>query len=151
MKKAITYFVISTLIGLGVGYLVFDVFTGNDDQTVATADSVENTAKTDKPTTNSTKDKPKETIKTSAESEIFTQKGCIGCHSISALDINGGVVGPDLSQAFNNVEGKHGKPINEFLKQPTSSVMSGVIGGHPLTDEEITKITTLLQQAAQSK
>jgi hypothetical protein len=30
--------------------------------------------------------------------------------------------------------------------------MSGVIGGHPLTDAEITKITTLLQQAAaQSK
>lgn len=151
MKKTILYFVISTLIGLAVGYLVFDVLVGKDDQTIATVESVKKTTETSK-TTNSTKESPKEATTTSAETEIFTQKGCIGCHSISALDLSGGSTGPDLSQAFNNVEGKHGKPINEFLKQPTSAVMSGVIGGHPLTDAEITKITTLLQQAAaQSK
>jgi cytochrome c551/c552 len=154
LKKAGIYFLISALIGLGIGYLVFDVLIGKDNQEVTanSEESSEETSNTSETTTETAAKKEETSAKTvSADTEIFTQKGCIGCHSVSALDLSGGATGPDLSQAFNNVEGKHGKPVNEFLKEPTSAVMSGVIGGNPLTDDEINKITTLLQKAAEAK
>jgi hypothetical protein len=47
------------------------------------------------------------------------------------------------------VEGKHGKPIEEFLKAPTSAVMSGVIGKNPLSDEERKQVLELLKQASE--
>lgn len=153
MKKAGIYFLISALIGLGIGYLVFDVIMGNDNQTEANV-STDNSTDDAISTTETAKeeqaadDTAANTV--SADTEIFTEKGCIGCHSISALDLSGGATGPDLSEAFNNVEGKHGKPLNEFLKEPTSAVMSGVIGGNPLTDEEINTLTQLLQKAAEA-
>ncbi|MGC5327130.1 cytochrome C [Brevibacillus sp. SYSU BS000544] len=85
----------------------------------------------------------------SSEGQIFTTKGCIGCHSISALNLQGGAAGPDLSKAFVNVKDKHGVPIEEFLKKPTSAVMSGVIGGNPLTDEEREAILKALKLASE--
>ena len=72
----------------------------------------------------------------------------MGCHAVSGLNLEGGATGPDLTQAFNNVEGKHGKPLAEFLKEPTSAVMSSVIGGNPLTDEEISQVVEALKKAA---
>ena len=54
--------------------------------------------------------------------------GCIACHAVSALEVQGGVTGPDLSNSYVNVPDKHGVPIDEFLKEPTTAVMSGVIG-----------------------
>lgn len=154
LKKASIYFLISALIGLGIGYLVFDVMLGKNSQTEAIASSddqgSEETGNTSE-TTEATKEEPTSSETTvSAETEILSQKGCLGCHAVSSLDLSGGATGPDLSQAFNNVEGKHGKPINEFLKEPTSAVMSGVISGNPLTDDEINKITELLQKAAEA-
>jgi cytochrome c551/c552 len=150
LKKAGIYFIISALLGLGIGYLVFDVIMGKDTPAEVTADSNEQQDEaTNSSETSKDADKAAPAKTASAETEIFSQKGCLGCHSISALDLNGGATGPDLSKAFENVEGKHGKPINEFLKEPTSAVMSGVIGGNPLTDEEINKIVTMLEQAAQ--
>lgn len=153
MKKAGIFFLISALIGLGIGYLVFDVIMGNDSQTEAnvSADKSSDDALSTTETATEEQETDDTTANTvSADTEIFTEKGCIGCHSISALDLSGGATGPDLSEAFNNVEGKHGKPLNEFLKEPTSAVMSGVIGGNPLTDEEINKLTQLLQKAAEA-
>lgn len=126
---------------------------GNDSQTEAnvSADKSSDDALSTTETATEEQETDDTTANTvSADTEIFTEKGCIGCHSISALDLSGGATGPDLSEAFNNVEGKHGKPLNEFLKEPTSAVMSGVIGGNPLTDEEINKLTQLLQKAAEA-
>lgn len=152
LKKASIYFLISALIGLGIGYLVFDVMMGKDSQTEAVANSDSNTedsSNTSQTTTEATEEESKSSGTTvSAEAEILNQKGCLGCHSVSSLGLSGGATGPDLSQAFTNVEGKHGKPVNEFLKEPTSAVMSGVISGSPLSDDEIAKITELLQKAA---
>lgn len=145
MKRSVIIFIISAFIGLGIGSLVFKVLLGDATQPEAVAT---NEVKNEEP--EKVSETPKETATASAETEIFSQKGCLGCHSVSKLNLQGGATGPDLSQAFTNVEGKHGKPINEFLKEPTSAVMSGVIGGNPLTDDEINKITELLQQAAQT-
>jgi cytochrome c551/c552 len=131
MNKAIISFVISALLGFGLGYLVFDVIMGDSDKQPQVAQT--------------------ETNGTAAANEdnILNKKGCLGCHSVEALNIQGGAVGPDLSQSFANVEGKHGKSIDEFLKEPTSAVMSGVIADNPLTDEERTQVLDLLKQASE--
>lgn len=86
-----------------------------------------------------------------SEGEAFANVGCISCHSVGALDVKGGATGPDLSNAYTQVEGKHGVPIEQFLKKPTSAVMSSVIGGKPLTDEELTAVLNALKLASEKK
>lgn len=143
MKKPLIIFVISALIGLGLGYVVFKVISPGQSQPEVAVNEKDDSKSSEKAT--------EETDKTVAVSDdnILQTKGCLGCHAVSGLNLEGGATGPDLSQAFNNVEGKHGKPLAEFLKEPTSAVMSGVIGGSPLTDEEISQIIETLQKAAE--
>jgi len=150
LQKTIISFVISALLGFGIGYLVFDVImgdSGNEPQVAQTETKDTNQAKEE------SKDS-KDTAATTAsvsEDNILNNRGCLGCHSVEALSLKGGAVGPDLSQAFVNVEGKHGKSIDEFLKAPTSAVMSGVIGKNPLTDDERKQVLDLLKQASEAK
>lgn len=145
MKKPIIHFIISALIGLGLGYVAFDVIgaDGNNDKELATTNEKSTDVKNEEKEVEST-----ETATATGEENILQSKGCIGCHAVEGLDLQGGATGPDLSQAVNNVEGKHGKPLDEFLKEPTSAVMASVIGGSPLTDEEITKIIEELEKAS---
>lgn len=147
MQKAIIHFVISALLGLGLGYIGFEVIGGksSNDQKVASPDTSSSEQATE---TEADSTETEDATAVSTDGGILAAKGCLQCHSVGSLNIKGGAVGPDLSQAFNNVEGKHGKPINEFLKKPTSAVMSGVIGGNPLTDDEITQVLDLLKEAA---
>ncbi|MGG1675811.1 cytochrome C [Neobacillus sp. NRS-1170] len=147
MNKAIISFVICALLGFGLGYLVFGVIMGDSEKQPQTAQA------DTKQTTNTTTEAKEEPAKASSANEdnILNKKGCLGCHSVEALNLKGGAVGPDLSQAFVNVEGKHGKPIEEFLKAPTSAVMSGVIGKNPLTDDERKQVLDLLKQASEAK
>ncbi|SMQ58587.1 hypothetical protein SAMN05444673_0044 [Bacillus sp. OV166] len=143
MNKAIISFVVCALLGFGLGYLVFGVIMGDSEKQPQVAQT--ETAAAKEESTDA-----KETTTVSAnEDNILNKKGCLGCHSVEALNIKGGAVGPDLSQAFTNVEGKHGKPIEEFLKAPTSAVMSGVIGKNPLSDEERKQVLELLKQASE--
>ncbi|MEH7298873.1 cytochrome C [Neobacillus drentensis] len=148
MNKAILSFVISAVLGFGLGYLVFGVIMGTSEQP-------SQTAQTETKATTETKEEStaaKETSSASvSEDNILSKKGCLACHSVESLNIKAGAVGPDLSQAFVNVEGKHGKPIEEFLKQPTSAVMSGVISKNPLTDDERKQVLDLLKQASEAK
>jgi cytochrome c2 len=147
MNKAIISFVISALLGFGLGYLVFDVIMGDSDKQpqVAQTETNDTAAAKEEESTES----KEETTVAANEDNILNKKGCLGCHSVEALNIQGGAVGPDLSQSFANVEGKHGKSIDEFLKEPTSAVMSGVIAKSPLTDEERTQVIDLLKQASE--
>jgi cytochrome c551/c552 len=149
MNKAIISFVVCAILGFGLGYLVFDVIMGDSGK----QPQVAQTSTTEKTETAAAKeestDAKEATTVSASEDNILNKKGCLGCHSVEALNIKGGAVGPDLSQAFVNVEGKHGKPIEEFLKAPTSAVMSGVIGKNPLTDEERTQVLDLLKQASE--
>ncbi|WP_284036701.1 cytochrome C [Neobacillus sp. 114] len=148
MKKALISFAISVVLGFGLGYLVFDVIMGNSSDPGKAPETAQAVSK-EKAADDSSK--PKETAATSSANDdnILNKKGCLGCHSVEAINLKGGAVGPDLSQAFVNVEGKHGKPIEEFLKAPTSAVMSGVIGKNPLTDEEEKQVLDLLKQASE--
>ncbi|MBT2692275.1 cytochrome C [Bacillus sp. ISL-55] len=146
MNKPIIHFIISALLGLGIGYIAFDVIPGkSQEQEVTTVNESSKPAETAKEEKEST-----DTSSTAAgEENILQAKGCLGCHSVEALNLTGGATGPDLSDAFTNVEGKHGKPVEEFLKEPTSAVMSGVIGGNPLTEEEINQVVKVLKEASE--
>jgi cytochrome c2 len=150
LQKAVISFVICALIGFGLGYLVFGVIMGASEKQPQVAQTETNA-------TNSATTESKETKESAAttsavsEDNILNKKGCLNCHSVESLNLKGGAVGPDLSQAFVNVEGKHGKPIEEFLKAPTSAVMSGVIGKNPLTDEERQQVLDFLKQASEAK
>lgn len=150
MNKAIISFVICTLLGFGLGYLVFGVIMGDSEKQPQVAQT-ETTEKTETAAAKeeTTTDSKEATTVSATEDNILNKKGCLGCHSVESLNITGGAVGPDLSQAYANVEGKHGKPIEEFLKAPTSAVMSGVIGKNPLSDEERKQVLDLLKQASE--
>lgn len=168
MNKAILSFVISAIVGLGFGYILYDLVGGNGFKTEGSAASAqESTTQTSAPapaaTDNSTAASTDTASKDSAakdtaqgatavdQDNIIAKRGCIQCHSVGSLNIKGGQVGPDLSQAYTTVESKHGKPIEEFLKQPTSAVMSGVIGKDPLTDEQRQQVLDLLKKASEAK
>ncbi|KYD32031.1 c-type cytochrome [Parageobacillus toebii] len=142
MKQTVIIFIISALIGLAGGYSYFQLTDKSEP-----ANAEQETAAVQKETIAS-----KETASTSTSSEegdILKQKGCLSCHSVSKLNLQGGTTGPDLSNAYKEVEGKHGKPIEEFLKAPTSAVMSGVIKSNPLTDEERAAIIQVLKTASE--
>jgi mono/diheme cytochrome c family protein len=147
VQKAIIHFVISALLGLGIGYLAFQVIGGEDDPNLASPETTE--TETTNEDSNDQEDTSSDTESVVAEDNLLSAKGCLGCHSVEGLNLTGGATGPDLTQAYINVEGKHGKPIDQFLKEPTSAVMSGVIGGNPLSDDEIAQMVDLLKQASE--
>ncbi|MDR7078682.1 cytochrome c551/c552 [Neobacillus niacini] len=146
MNKAIISFALSLVIGFGLGYLVFGVIMGDSDKQpqVAQTEPTQETSETE-----GQKEGAKEETATVDANNILNSKGCLGCHAVDSLGLEGGATGPDLSKAFTDVEGKHGKSIDEFLKEPTSAVMSSVIGGSPLTDEERTQVLDMLKQASE--
>ena len=149
MKKPVIHFIISALIGLGIGYIAFDIILADQSQD-------KNVAVTEEAKPSDANKEEKEQTETqetatAGEESILQSKGCLGCHSVEALNLTGGATGPDLSQSFNNVEDKHGKPVAEFLKEPTSAVMSGVIGGNPLSEEEIADVVSVLKKASEAK
>lgn len=145
MKNSIIIFLVCALIGFGGGYL-FNTL-GKNPSDVATPDTQSTETTTE---TSEEKTEPAEPIAAiPEEGKIISDKGCLACHAVENLGLQGGATGPDLSKAFVNVEGKHGKPIEEFLKEPTSAVMSTVIGGNPLTDEERAKIVEALKIASE--
>ena len=150
MKKTIITFALSLILGFGAGYLVFDVMLGGSEDTpeIAQADEA-STASLEETKDDSTPKEEAAAVTPVNDDNILNQKGCLGCHAVESLSLTGGATGPDLSKAFENVEGKHGKPIEEFLKEPTSAVMSGVISGNPLTDEERSQVLELLKQASE--
>jgi mono/diheme cytochrome c family protein len=135
VTNRVIIFLIATVVGFGIGYL----FQLSDSP-----------AKTEVAKPNQSNSSPTEQVDqpatVSAEAQIFNKKNCLSCHSVSGLGLKGGATGPDLSKAYSQVEGKHGKPLNEFLKEPTSAVMSSVISGNPLTEDEINEIVQVLQQ-----
>ncbi|WP_079506158.1 cytochrome C [Mesobacillus jeotgali] len=147
MQKALIIFIVSALIGLGAGYVAFEVIGGNSDKAAApTTEKSPSKPASDRQQEKKEEQPAAETV--SADENILKSKGCLGCHSVSSLNLTGGATGPDLSKAFENVEGKHGKPIDQFLKEPTSAVMSGVIGGNPLSEQEISEVVKLLEEAS---
>ncbi|NLY80230.1 MAG: cytochrome c [Lysinibacillus sp.] len=144
MKNSIVQFIFFAFIGFGIGYLVFNII-GDEETATNNAEQIQSNVDQQK----ETKEQNETETSTAAETMLET-KNCLSCHAVEGLGLPGGATGPDLSEAYVNVEGKHGKPLEEFLKEPTSAVMSSVISGNPLTDEEIAQIQEELKKASEA-
>ncbi|MDQ0339073.1 cytochrome c2 [Caldalkalibacillus uzonensis] len=143
MKSKIIAFLISFLVAFGGTYLFFQYSgssTGSDQGSVVG---------------NEVEDEGGEQsigeMVDAQSGEPLERLGCLNCHAVSSLGIQGGTAGPDLSDAYYVVEGKHGKKLEEYLQAPSSAVMSGVIESNPLTDEDIEALVSLLKEAAEKQ
>lgn len=66
--------------------------------------------------------------------EWFTQTGCTACHSISVYRIlNIAAVGPDLSEAVEDVPKRFGRSLEDFLHAPTGTMAMVLSSRIPLT------------------
>ena len=53
----------------------------------------------------------------------FVQTGCFVCHSISALGVKSPAqIGPDLSNAVEDVQSRFGRTIDDFLRDPSGTM-----------------------------
>jgi cytochrome c2 len=53
----------------------------------------------------------------------FVQTGCFVCHSISVLGVRSAAnIGPDLSNAVEDVQARFGRTIDDFLREPTGTM-----------------------------
>ncbi|AFQ45308.1 hypothetical protein [Desulfosporosinus meridiei] len=80
------------------------------------------------------------------EGDIFKQKGCIQCHSVSFYNILGGATGPDLSFAYTDAPKRFGKSLQEFLEKPEGTM--GDLLPQLTTTEDRNQILQLLSKAA---
>lgn len=131
-------FITSFLLVFAGGYFFFT----QDDKSVGETITVKSE------TTNKV-EKEEEGASVSADTEAFNNNSCITCHAVSVIGIEGGVTGPDLSTAYEGIEGKHGMDIDSFLQKPSSAVMSGVMEGSPLSDTDRAEIIEMLKKASE--
>jgi hypothetical protein len=53
----------------------------------------------------------------------FVQTGCFVCHSISVLGVKSPAqIGPDLSNAVEDVQSRFGRTIDDFLREPSGTM-----------------------------
>jgi cytochrome c5 len=53
----------------------------------------------------------------------FVQTGCFVCHSLSVYGVKSPAqIGPDLSNAVEDVQSRFGRTIDDFLKEPTGTM-----------------------------
>ncbi|WP_414043982.1 c-type cytochrome [Macrococcus sp. EM39E] len=148
MKNNTSYLIFGFVITFLLMSIIFLALSTKEDPKKPEQATTENT-ESDASKDVASKDADSEKTTSSGAGEIFEKKGCVSCHSISKLNVKGGSTGPDLSDAYKTVDGKHGKPIDEFLKKPSSAVMSGVIKDNPLTDKERKDIVDALKEASE--
>ena len=134
-------FILAFVLAFAGGYLFFN--KGETSELKTATDKESATTETAKDDEN----EPEE--QASAEFEILNRNTCLSCHAVSSLGIEGGITGPDLSVAYEGIEGKHGVDLDSFLKEPTSAVMSGVIEGAPLSDDDRAAIVEVLKKASE--
>jgi len=85
-------------------------------------------------------------IKASNGKEIFYKLGCVRCHNIRVLNINGGHVGPDLSGAYSDVKKVYKENVNSFLKNPAGTMYFVLMFNH-LNKKDREIITAELKKA----
>jgi len=159
MKMNALIFVIGFILAFAGGYLFF----GGDGDDTQPQPEQETTTETEEDATDEEADKGDEVDESQNTEEADDQEGeqtasvdiqpmtnCLSCHAVDSLGVAGGNTGPDLSNAYAETEGKHGKDLDSFLQEPTSAVMATVIEDDPVTDEEREAIVDILRQASEA-
>ena len=142
MRSNILIFIVAFLVAFGAGFLIFH----DSDKTPSNQQSI----KKDAPESNETEPETNgEEASVPEGAEPLIANSCINCHAVKDAGITGGNTGPDLSDAYVNVKDKHGLELNDFLQQPTSAVMSGVIAGDPLSDDDRQQIVEFLKKTSE--
>lgn len=82
-----------------------------------------------------------------ARGSIFERKGCQQCHSISAFGIKSATeVGPDLTNAYDDVQTRFGVKLDEFLAAPTGTMQMVLSSMIKLTPAERDSIIHILKE-----
>jgi mono/diheme cytochrome c family protein len=75
---------------------------------------------------------------------------CLACHSVQgAYATGGGMLGPDLTQVFNKLQGRKG--LAAWLSSPATPTMQPIYKKHPLTDDEILHLVAYLEKAKEGR
>lgn len=89
---------------------------------------------------------------TDPRAQIFVVKGCPQCHSIGALGVKSLTeVGPDLTLAYEDVGSRFGVKLEEFLKNPTGTMMVVLNSQIQLSETERDSIIHILKELAEHK
>jgi cytochrome c551/c552 len=84
------------------------------------------------------------------EGAFFVKKGCFTCHAVTSLGIDSAAkIGPDLSIAVTDVQSRFGRPLDDFLMNPTGTMSVVLSTQIPLTVEERRQAIELLKLAYQ--
>ncbi len=88
-----------------------------------------------------------------AEGKAFFQgKGCTECHTVSTFGLESqNKSGPDLADAYADVQKRFGTSLENFLKNPTGTMQMVLKDKIKLTDDEKRKIIELLKYAHENK
>ena len=79
---------------------------------------------------------------------FFLGKGCNECHSISTFGIESqNKSGPDLAEAYTDVQKRFGTSLENFLKNPTGTMQMVLKDKIKLTDDEKQKVIGYLKYA----
>jgi cytochrome c551/c552 len=82
-----------------------------------------------------------------ARGAIFVEKGCPQCHSISAFGIKSKAeVGPDLTNAYADVQTRFGVKLEQFLPAPTGTMQMVLSSMIKLTPAERDSIIHILKE-----
>lgn len=148
MKNGII-FVLTFFVAFLGGYFIFGD-SGSTEEATTSNESVAEESATEEVEEAEESESTETAGTVPSEAEPLANNNCLSCHAVESLGAAGGTTGPDLSNAYTEVEGKHGKPLDEFLQEPTSAVMTTVINeDNPLPDEEREAIVEALKIAAE--
>ena len=82
-----------------------------------------------------------------ARGDIFARKGCPQCHSVSAFGIRSpNDVGPDLTNAYDDVQARFGLKLDQFLAAPTGTMQVVLSSMIKLTPAERDSIVHILKE-----
>jgi cytochrome c551/c552 len=79
---------------------------------------------------------------------FFQEKGCTECHAVSTFGLESqNKTGPDLAEAYTDVQKRFGTSLENFLKNPTGTMQMVLTSKIKLTDDEKQKVIRLLKYA----
>lgn len=83
---------------------------------------------------------------------FFQEKGCTECHAVSTFGLESqNKSGPDLAEAYNDVQKRFGTSLEGFLRNPTGTMQMVLTSKIKLTDDEKQNVVRLLKYAYDNK